>query len=347
MVRAIDFNYVIMRDGADYRRIYPTAGSVPSVRMDDSGEIKMSFSGEFLDPGDGVSWLTDQIRPELVIDGTPYPLGIYLPATVQSSETDTTAAVQIEAYDRCWQVQSHVTETMKYFPAGTAYLSAIGSLISECGITAIAATDSDLALSEAREWDVGTSNLEIVNQLLSEINYKSLWFDQNGIAIIEPIAQLRAENIRHVIDDTKTESLVIPGMNRSLDIYSAPNVFICVCSNADKSGPMVATAENTNPQSPLSIARRGRRIAQVVPVENVASQAALQAYANQLVTNSMMRGDVINITTGLHPDYGVGDVVALRYGDTLALCVIRAWEMNLTVGGKMIHTLERVMMNVE
>lgn len=347
MVRAIDFNYVVMRDGADYRTIYPRTGSAPTIRMDDSGEIKTSLSGEFLDPGEDISWLTDQIRPELVIDGTVYPLGIYLPATVRHAETDTSKIVQIEAYDRCWQVQSHVTESGKYFPAGTTYLSAIGSLISECGITAMAVTDSDLTFSEAREWEVGTSNLSIVNQLLSEINYKSLWFDSTGIAVIEPIAQLRAENIRHVIDDTKVESLVIPGMSRSLDIYAAPNVFICVCSNADKSGPLVATAENTNPQSPLSIARRGRRIAQVIPVENIASQAALQTYANRLVTLSMMRGDVISVSTCLLPDYGVGDVVSLRYGDTLALCVDRAWEMTLAVGGQMNHTLERVMMNVE
>ena len=348
MTRTVSFRYVIMRSGADYTEIYPTVDSTPVVRMDDSGEIKTSFSGVFQDPGDEVDWLTDQIRPEMVLDGMTYPLGIYLPATVMYAENETTKTVQIEAYDRCWQVKALCTEDQKYFAGELNYLSAVGSLLSEAGIDSVSEDKTDLTLMEGREdWNIGTPALDIVNQLLGEINYKQLWFDANGTAMLQAERLPRAENISHTLDDTKIESMLIPQIQRQTDTYSAPNVFICVCSNADKDEPMIAMAENTNPQSPLSIARRRRRITQVVQLNNIASQDELQSYANRLVSSSMMRGETIQVETALLPGFGVGEVVALRYGELMTLTIERSWTMNLTVGGRMQHTLEKVVMSVE
>lgn len=348
MIRTVDFRYIVQRDGADLSELIPAAGSSPSVRMNDTGAIKTSFSGSFLDPGDEIDWMTDQIRPEMIVDGVVHPLGIYLPATVGRSETDTAKTIRIEAYDRCWQVKTRSAENQIYFAAGLNYLSAVGSLISEAGITMISAEETDAVLAEGREdWAVGTPNLDIVNQLLGEINYKQLWFDARGVARLEPVKQATAANIDHVLDDTKIESMLSDTISRDMDAYNAPNVFLCICSNADKAAPMVAKAENTNPESPLSISRRGRRITQVVQVDNIASQAALQVYANRLVTDSMMSGETIRIQTALLPGFGVGDVVALRYGGLLALAIERSWNMSLSTGGKMQHTLEKVMMNLD
>lgn len=348
MTRTVDFRFVILRDGAERCEIHPIEGSAPSIVMEDSGAIKTSLAGVFRDPGDEVDWLIDQIRPELIIDGKAHPLGIFLPTTVHYQETETGKSVTLQAYDRGWLVQTRCAETMPCFSAQLNYMSAVGSLLREAGIIAIAETATGLTLTETREdWNVGTSNLEIVNQLLSEINYEQLWFDQEGSAILEPIRLPTATNIDHVLDDTNIESMMFPQIDRETDIYNAPNVFLCVCSNADKGGPMTAIGENTNPQSPLSIARRGRRITQVVRVNNIASQQALQVYANQLVTDSMFRGETIDVETCLLPGFGVGDIVSLRYGDIMALCVEHSWSMALAVGGRMHHTLERVILNVE
>ena len=118
MTRTVDFRYIVMRNGADYSELTPAPGSTPSVRMNDAGAIKTSFSGSFLHPVDDIDWMTDQIRPEMILDGVVHPLGIFLPATVGRRETDTGNAVQIEAYDRGWQVRARSTETQIYFAAG-------------------------------------------------------------------------------------------------------------------------------------------------------------------------------------------------------------------------------------
>ena len=346
-MRDLSIRFTVVRSGADNGEIFPASSSRPRLRMDSGGEIKMSLSGDFFDPGDRVDWLTDEIRPDLIIDGTPHPLGIYLPASVRRSENETTQVLHIECYDRGWKVRDNYLEALLHLDAGNNYVNTVNQLLAACGISLIAQTTTEAELTEAREdWGIGTSYLSIVNDLLGEINYNPLWFDADGVAILEPASVPTAENIEHTLDDTDIHSLLLPAISRELDIYSAPNVIICLCSNADKNGPMVATSENTNPQSPLSISRRGRRIAKVVQVDNIASQDELQAYADRLRNETMITGETIILKTGLLPGYGVNDIVAVRYGDLFAVCIERAWTMDLAPGGIMTHELEKVVINL-
>ena len=347
MTRLISFRYVIVRNGADCTEIFPSSSSAPSIRMNDGGEIKTSLSGSFKDPGETVNWFTDRIRPEMIINGVTYPLGVFLASSVRTEENDTQRFVSIEAFDQCWILRDTKTEGLLYFASGTNYLTAVQSLLTAAGIAMISVTPTTSVLAEAREdWAIGTSYLEIINQLLSEINYNPIWFNQEGVAVLEPASVPTAANIEHTLDDTDIQSLLLPESSRETDIYQAPNVFIAICSNADKSNPMVARSENTNPQSPLSIARRGRRIVTVMTVDNIADQSELQAYADRIRNESMLSGETIQVTTGLLPGYGVADVVALRYRDLFTTCIEHSWTMQLQVGGTMQHTLEKVVINL-
>lgn len=346
MTRTVDFRYILMRGGADYGEIYAPIDMAPTIRMDTSGEIKTSLRGTFL-PAPEADWLSDEIRPELIIDGVPHPLGIYLPASVRDTEDETERGTTVEAYDRSWRVRDTATETILSLAAGTNYLTAVKTLLAACGIVLIVETPTTATLTERREdWDVGTSYLKIVNELLSEINYNPLWFDASGAAILEPASVPTAENIEHTLDASNVENLLLPSLSRETDVYSAPNVFLCVCSNADKSGPLTATSENTNPQSPLSIMRRGRRIVRTVRVNNIASQAELQSYADRLRNESMIGGETVIVKTALLPGFGPADVTALHFGELNAICLEQAYEMELRVGGSMTHTLKRVVVNL-
>lgn len=347
MPRTVDFRFRILRNGADFGELSRAPGSAPSISMNEADSVKTCLSGTFLQPTAPVDWLTDSIRPELVIDGITHTLGVYLPVNVSENDNGTTKTVAITADDRCWVVRDSKTESRIFLPAGTNYVEAVTSLISRTGIAQINATATAETLSEDREdWEIGTSYLDIVNELLNEINYAPLWFDQDGVAVIKPLSTPTAVNIDHILDAEDIRNRVLPGIQSQTDINSAPNVFVCVCSNADKSAPMRAVAENTNPQSPLSIARRGRKITKLIQVNNIASQEALQAYANRQVTESLLSGEVITLRTRLLPGFGVGDVTAIRYGDRMDICKESAWSMQLDVNGQMTHTLERTVMSL-
>lgn len=348
MIRSVSFRFAVTRSGSDFAELIPLPGGAPAIRMDESAAIKTSFSGTFAAPEEDINLLTDEIRPYLILDGEEYALGVFLPATVQPEENATTKSVRIEAYDRCWLARDYRTEAMQYFAAGTNYISAVKSLLIETGNGTISATPTEHTLTEAREdWEPGTDYLSIINELLGEINYTQLWFDGRGVAMLHPFrSEVSASQIDHVLDETSVESLMLPTLKRETDLYAAPNVFTVICSNPDKSAGMTATAENTNPQSPLAIQKRGRRIVQVTNVDNCASQAELQLYADRLLTDSMLSGEVITVQTGLLPGFGVGEITALRFGEIFAICRERAWTMQLDVGGTMTHTLERQVLNL-
>ena len=362
-MRTVDFAYHVLRGGAFYGFLRAPEDGARRIRMNDAAEIKTSLSGVFspvVEDVDGTAlqpdWLSDEIQPVMILDGIEHRLGIYMPATVTPTETDGIRELQIEAYDRCWRVRDAYTQNSLYFAAGTNYLDAVEQLLTACGIALIVKTPTTQTFAEAREdWPVGTSTLKIVNQLLSEISYNPLWFNEAGAAVLEPAAVPTAEAIEHTLSDQPedlTEGAaqiirMLPQIRRETDIYQAANVFVCVCSNADKSGALVATSRNTNPQSPLSVMRRGREIVKVVRVNNVADQAALQAYADRLRNESMLSGETIRVTTALQPGFGVADVTAIRYGELSAVCVEHAWTMELAPGGAMTHELERVVINLE
>lgn len=346
MTRLLETRFIILRNGADFCQLYPQENAFPSLRMDADARIKTSLSGEFVRDG-RIDWLSDKIRPELIIDGTVWPLGVYLPATVRWEETDATKTVIVDAYDQCWQVSDTKTEDVLHLDKGTNYIDAVKLLLIRTGIALVNSIPTAATLTEDREdWDIGTSYLDIVNQLLSEINYNPLWFNSSGAAILEPASVPTAENIEHTIDSDDPGCLMLPTLTNEVNVFDAPNVFICVCSNPDKSGVMIARAENTNPQSALSIARRGRRIVHVEKVDNIASQAELQAYAERMRNNSMITGEVFRIQTALQPNHGVNDVVAFHHNDVTAICIEKSWSMSLGIGGTMNHSIEKVVYNL-
>ena len=347
MTRTIDFRFVVVRGNADLCEIYPIEGSEPIIQMRDDADLKMSFSGSFV-PDDRVDWLTDRIRPELILDGVSYPLGIFLPATVRDRETESTKSVSVEAYDQCWLVRDYSTDTPVALASGTNYITAVQTLLVQAGISQNIATANAATLAELRaDWDIGTGYLKIVNELLDEINYKPLWFNEQGLAILEPKKTPTAANIQHLLDNSQVKSLMLPAVSRETDIYSAPNVYVCVCANPDKTANMVATSQNDNVNSPLSVARRGRSIVKTVKLNNIASQQELQRYADMLIQETMYAGETIEITTGIFPGYGVADIIGLNLDGELSICVEHAWEMRLRVGGEMRHTMEKVVYAIE
>ena len=364
MIRHESIRFKLLRGGVEYGELF-AGDNVPVLMMNSSGEIKMSLQGEFFAQAVDlhgkpveVDWMADEIEPVLKIDETEKPLGILMPAKISNSKTKTGETVMIQAYDRCWTIRDNKLDTSLYYPAETPYLDAVESLLTACGVTGIIKTPSDEVMAENREdWQTGESYLTVINQLLSEINYKQLWFNQDGVAILEPKDVPKAENIKHVFTDKpinpripkEVEAIKIyPAVSREIDIYSTPNVFVCICSNADKSTGMKATAENRNPQSPLSISRRGRKIVKVVNVKNIANQTALQVYANNLLNETMMVGETIQIDTQLMNGFGVGEAVAIRSDDEIGgICLEQSWSMQLTPGGTMTHTLEKVVLNID
>ena len=344
MIRDVRFRVDVLRNGAPITQLQWRETDAPQVIVQRDATIHGSLKGSFL-PNDAVDWLSDEIQPFMIINGVESPLGIYQATTPSTKGGSAGKTVEIEAYDRCWRVYSNRTETILHIPAGSSYLTVIRKMLAECGVTLVIATPSDAALQTDREdWEIGTSYLTIINDLLAEINYNSLWFDAAGVCRIEPYQEPGAGNIDWSYGTTDMflpERHPGPEYSDEEDIFNAPNVFICVCSNPDIDEPMVATAVNDNPQSRKSTFRRGMRIATLERVDNIASQADLQAYADRIRNESLLSARAITFYTLNDPGHGVGDVVALTHDDIGGIYLETGWTITMQAGSLMTHSAKR------
>ena len=343
MIRSFSARVDVLRGGVKYKQLLFAEPSPPTIMADKSSAIKMSLAGTFLHDPD-IDYLTDELRPAIVVNGVESALGVFpIGSVVSSSRISGTVYDRIEAYDRALILNQCKTEELLHFPAGTNYLTAVRQLLTKAGIAQTSEVPTTHTLATDREdWEIGTSYLTIINALLAEINYSDIWFDAHGIAMLQPYQEPSAQRIKHRYNAEDPLTILQPETSSELDIYDAPNVFIAIVSNPDLSGPMTATAVNDNPTSRRSTVRRGRRIPHVVRVDNIASQTELQAYVNNLAYQSMLSGEVVTAKTLAEGGHGVGDIVAVTHPQVTGIFEETAWSMSLAAGCTMTHEWQRV-----
>lgn len=343
-MRDIKYRVRVLKNGVEAEELLWDEGSAPTVMWDKSGEIKSSFSGSFYQ-NSKVDLLVDELKPYLIINGAEHPLGVFRAATVGEKHTQYAPALRVEAYDRCWKLKSNRTEKVLHFQAGTTYITAIEQLLTACGIGLRIVTPSTATLQTDREdWEIGTDHLTIINQLLAEISYADIWFDVDGVAHVEPYVEASKRQIAHRYGDMGEPEVfnpAMPGSSMETDLFSMPNVFICICSNPEIETPMVATAENDNPASSTSIFRRGMRIAQRYQVDNIASQAELQAYANKLRNEAMFATQTATFQTFAEGEHGIGDILSISNDRIGGIWEETAWSITMKAGAMMKHTAKR------
>lgn len=307
--------------------------------MSSDGEIKKSISASLILPGE-TDVLNDMVTIKVSIDGIEYKLGEYYIATATKTVDEYGAEyTEIEGYDGAFLPSRYRTEETYHITAGESYTNVIQSLLIESGVEKILAENSDETFQTDREdWEIGTSYLEIINTLLSEINYESLWFDSEGYARITPKKVVSVETLEHVYQSGEY-SILKSGSTRETDIFDKYNIFIAYVDNPDNDSIMIAKAENNDATSILSIQKRGRIQSPIKRLDNISSQEELQAYVDNWRNESMVTTETLTIETGIDGSHNVLDTVQVE--DQLYLET--EWEITLSADATMMHTLKREM----
>lgn len=336
----ISAEYIVEREGVEITRLQPAANDA-EIAMNNTAEIKQTLCGTFY-KNDTTNYITDRLRPTLTINGTCYPLGRYImtDAEPDGSETGLTK-VKITAYDMTYLVQCSTTEARQFFAAKTAYIEAIKTLLIDAGIEDYIIDYTADTLLTDREWDIYTDRLTIINDLLLEINYNSLWMDQNGYLRCTPYKQATAEHIDHTYRPGAESILYMPH-SESVDYFNRANVFVVTAQTPDINEPMVATAVNDDPTSPFSTVNQRRRIVGREDMDNIASQEALQQYADNKKFSGMLATQETVFYTGPAPVHGAYDVIALEKEDASGIYAETEWSLQLYAPGKMTHRARRV-----
>jgi len=318
-----------------------------SVEQNWLADIKRKAKFTIQDTG-VINFLSDRIKPYARLhlppwgaeDWVEWPQGVFLPAspTRHADETDTVIR-EVEGYDPLQVFLDDKTASRYIVYANTLYTTGISDAL---GSIPKSITVSTAVLPVTKEWEPGTSKLTIINDLLGAINYESLSFDEDGMAIVQPYAapSARAEEYTYADDQ---DSVMLPNVDQELDLFNIPNKWVLTVSEPDRD-PIRVAYINTDPASPTSTVRRGRTITDSRVGVEAADLAALTEMVERLAFEASQIYEAVEFETSIMPIHSGNDVYRITYS-TLAVDAKyseHTWSMPLVVGGVMKHRARRV-----
>ena len=291
-----------------------------------------------------IDFLSERVRPSMCVE-TPngvarFPLGVFLMSSPSRRASSGTIGREIDCYDKC-QILADDKFTSRYLiAANTTYMSAIADIITSAGITDARITPSAKETAAALEFNMGTSKLEAVNQLLQAINYNNIYADASGKLIAAPYLDpiTRDVNCSYVTD---SKSITLPNAEEELDVFNAPNKIVRYLETADR-GVLISEYTNTDPYSKLSTVSRGRTIVDIASVNDIADQATLDAYTVRVATEKKIYQKVI-FRSAVMPNHESNDCIYVinKDLDVAGKYVETAWNIEMRNGGTMSHSCRK------
>jgi hypothetical protein len=294
-----------------------------------------------------INYLSDRIQPHMEIkmpDGfwLSYPLGVFLLSTPTRHDEVNGVYREIEAYDGLIVLDDDKFLQRHNIPAGTKYTEAVKDILRGAGITKYQVAEKDDTLSSDKEFKIGTSKLQAVNELLSAINYTPIWQDAGGYYVSNQYVSPADKREDYTYEDNEL-SVLYNGIEEELDLSEVANSWVVTQSNPDDA-PLVSTKENYSEESPTSITNMGRAIVDFREVDDISDQATLDAYVERIAFEASQVFGKLKFKTALMPFHEYSDVLKVKY-DAMKIDYKFAetgWTMQLRAGGEMTHEARRV-----
>jgi len=298
-----------------------------------------------------------RLRPVCKVSGLlDQPLGTYLVTSAKEQWDATGRTWSLELLDRCTVPAQDKVDQTYAVAAGTGILQEVKNLLLSSGETISIDESNTLATSTGMVWEVGTSKLNIINDLLNVADYNALWMDGYGNLRATPRVLPADRSIDYELLGIPRElrsgeqSIYDPSWTLERDSFNVPNKVIAVQAAGGEDEPaIVGVWTNEDPNSPYSYPRRGRWIPHVLDsVETPEAEpeevlAFLQQRARTTLIQMSSTQAVVEVTH-LPIPVRVGDVLvfANTRAGVEARHVITALKLELNSLGLMSSTLQEV-----
>lgn len=341
--REVRYEYEIV-DRTDHTIGFLSKGS-GAISYDSSREIMRTANFDFLKTEIlDINMVDERIKPYFCLKMPSgwlrYPLGIFV---IEKAEAynDGSRTVNVNGYDFGILLQSDRIDERLYIPAGALYTNQIEKHVRKL-LKNVEVQGANATVKIDSEYEIGTSRITIVNDLLKAINYSPVHFDQNGTAICAKYVfpEAKKTELKYITDK---DSIINDGIERGSDIFDIPNKFIRYTENSE-GNYLKSVFENNNPDSILSIAQRGRTIADIESVGDIASQEELNLYTKRIAIEKSQAIETVtfkSVNVPLH-DYRNCLFLECREMEISGKYIEYAWEMELEVGGSMLHKCKKV-----
>lgn len=225
----------------------------------------------------------------------------------------------------------------------------LGSLIGPQPLL-LAVSNRPLNLRDSIAWDRGKSKLAAIDDLLDAVGFRWLWFDEQSRARTVDLPDYNLEVAPWTWDATAGQSVVVSApLTEEPDMSNVCNVCVAVGEDPRAHTPIVATYENSRPDSPVSTTRLRRRLVQTIQDTKLATYDAAMARAREVVQRGARIYAKFTVETFGWPAWADGgyQLIHLPYyardeGTVDANYLVSGWSWPLVAGGTTTHTLQRV-----
>lgn len=312
------------------------------------GRVKRTARMEILEDG-SIDYVRDAIRCFWMVqmpDGffAEWKVGTFLVgAPVRPLAVG--AVRQVEGYDSLLALEQAKLANWYVVPVGANVIAAVIALITTYASNPVAGVQipaSAKTMVNARTYEPGETVLTVANELLSYCGYSSLRANEDGsfVADIAVLPSTRGSEFTYADD---LSSIIVSGsVELTADIFNAPNQWVRVVSRPEMA-PIVGVAALTDPANPLSQAYRGRLITDYNTLD-LPDQTTLNNHVKNLAEEGQFVFNQWKMETPLMP-HSHADVLTLQHtkgGEDNGVYMEHTWTMDMRPGGKMVHTLDKI-----
>lgn len=297
---------------------------------------------------DKIDWLNGRIQPFVMFqmpDGgwIEFSMGIFILSTPTRKDSNGYVTREVEAYDGLVVLQQDKFTDRWTVKAGTTYEAAVANILKSAGITKYNLQfTGNTKLPLDKEFAMGTSKLDAIGELLDAKNNTPLWVDAYGYYNTSPYQAPNSKGYSYTYE-TNDLSVIYDGISEEFDIFDTPNSWVVTLSNPE-STPLTSRTENNNVDSPTSIPNRGRRIVDYREVQDISSQADLDAYTQRIAFEASQVYGKVKFSTPIMPFHEYADVIRFVYNPLEVDNVFSetGWSIDMSAGGTMTHEVRRV-----
>lgn len=240
-----------------------------------------------------------------------HPLGTFLVQTPSSSFNGKYTSVSMDAYTPLLELTENMPDIGYSIPKEKNILEMVYKLTGENLRAPVVSTTDDTKLHYDFVANTDDTWMTYLRDLLSNADY-SYDIDELGRVMFKPIQDVSSlQPVWTYTDDNS--SILYPEISTEQDLFGIPNVVEVVYSNGDTT--LYAKIENTDPNSPLSIQNRGRKIIHRDTNPSLVgkpTQSQINKYAEKLLKELSSVEYTVSYKHGYCP-VRVGDCVRLNY----------------------------------
>ena len=281
------------------------------------------------------------------IDGTweEKKLGDWVPGTPTGSKEEGSKKRTIEVYDSNLILKDDQITTTFIANPGNKVVSLCSQLIESTGITKYNIQYSEETPRTMQSWPPGTPKLQVIQELLSSINFTPLTMSWDGTLESHSMSGEDDGDPVLILSDDPDEGLgYFSSYEDEQDLFSVPNRWIGTTRSGGVLPGLLAVVENLDPESPTSYQARGNRwVSSTTNEMEATSQEILEEQLKKKLKESENATRTITVT---HPFYDIDlrDLVEFKNKEHATWVVGKVTDMslNLTTPGVTCTTTLRV-----